>query len=196
VIGFLSPVYGVQNPYSHFMPAPPDFPPDLLARSGTPEEAFGPNRRFRTASTLVGGLLVALGFAGFVYGLFRARAGAPDAGVYTLLFGLLMAPGVAAVVLPRRMPATWVFVCPNGLVRARGDHWQAVKWDRLVRFEDATLSSGAVTIRQCRVVLDDGNEWGFLADYVDRYRRLAELLDEKVNGPAPEAGAGPEAAAD
>jgi hypothetical protein len=162
------------------MPTPPELPPDLLARFGPPDEAFGPNHRFRTASALVGGLLVVLGFTGFVYGLFRARAGAPDAGVYTLIFGLLMAPGVAAVVLPWRLPITWVFVCPNGLVRARGDQWQAVAWGRVVRFEDATISSGAVTMRQCRVVLDDGSEWGFLADHVDRYRRLAELLRARV----------------
>jgi hypothetical protein len=92
-----------------------------------------------------------------------------------------MTCGVVAVVFPRQVPPRWVFVCPRGLVRARGADWEAVEWSEVVRVEDATLSTGVVTSRQCRVVLAGGGEWGFLADYVGDYQRLTGVLRRKMN---------------
>ncbi|HEX3150957.1 MAG TPA: hypothetical protein VHR66_22955 [Gemmataceae bacterium] len=159
---------------------PPDLPADLLDRFGPPEEAFGPNLRFRTLSTLLGGFLIVLGFAGFVNGAALAAARDKSATIYMFLGGCLMAVGSAAVILPRRAPRTWIFVCARGLVRARGEDWESVEWDQVVRFDDVSMSSGVVAIRQCRVLLTDGTEWGFLADYVADFRRLMEMLRAKV----------------
>ena len=167
---------------------PPPVPPRLVDQFGEPEEVFGPNRRFRALSAIVGTLLVALGLAFFMAGGGAFQGGRPPGGLmYMLLGGSLMLVGAAAVILPRRVPQTWVFVCPGGLVRARGADWDDVGWADVVRFEDATSASRAVTVRQCRIVLKGGGEWGFLADYVADYRRLADLLRRKMNdgNPAP-----------
>lgn len=161
-------------------PAPPVLPANLLDRLGEPEDVFGPNRRFRTASTVAGGALVLLGFVFCLAGAAAGPArGAPGGQVYLLLGGGLMLCGSVAVLLPRQVPPTWVFVCPRGVARARGADWEAVEWAEVVRFEDATLAAG-VAMRQFRVVLAGGGEWGFLADYVADYRRLTDVLRRKV----------------
>ena len=159
---------------------PPILPANLLDRIGEPEDVFGPNWRFRTASALVGGALVLLG-VGFCLAWAAAVAdgGAPGGPAYLYLGGGLMSCGLVAVVLPRRVPPIWVFVCPRGLARVRGAVWEAVEWAEVVRVEDATLPA-VVTVGQCRVVLAGGGEWGFLGDYVADCRRLTEVLREKV----------------
>jgi hypothetical protein len=43
------------------------------------------------------------------------------------------------------------------------------------------LTHKAVAIRQCRIVLKGGTEWGFLADYIAEYGRLTEVLRRKVD---------------
>jgi hypothetical protein len=93
-----------------------------------------------------------------------------------------MASGAAAAVLPRHVPRTWVLACPRGLVRARGADRDALSGAKVARFEDAPLSAGAATTRQCRIVRSGGGEWGFLADYVAGYRLLAEVLRRKGVG--------------
>lgn len=159
---------------------PPDLPANLLDRLGAPEHVFGPNRRFRAASASVGSGLILLGVVFCLAWVAALPAGAgPRGPLYLLLGGGLIVCGLAAVVLPRQVPLTWVFICPRGLVRARGEIWEAVEWAEMVRVEDVTLPAGA-TVRQCRVVLAGGGEWGFLADYVADCGRLAEVLRQKV----------------
>lgn len=158
-------------------PVPPPLPANLLDRLGEPEDVFGPNWRFRTTSTLAGSALVLLGFVFCLAGATAREA--PGGQVYLLLSGGLMLCGSVAVLLPRRVPPTWVFVCSRGAARTRGADWEAVEWAEVVRFEDATLADG-VAVRQCRVVLAGGGEWGFLADYVADYRRLTDVLRRKV----------------
>jgi hypothetical protein len=164
-------------------PMPPAIPADLLDRFGEPECVFGPNMRFRVASVLLGALLLLLGLGFFLYGVVARVAQAPargSEGVLLLLGGGLMAVGAAAAVFPRSVPLNWVFVCPDGLVRTRGADWDAVAWADVSRFEDASLSGGAVATRQCRIVTTAGAEWGFLADGVAEYGRLAAVLRRKV----------------
>jgi hypothetical protein len=64
-----------------------------------------------------------------------------------------------------------------------------VSWADAARFEDATRAGDVVAVRQCRIVLTDGGEWHFLADYVAGYRRLAAVLrrtmDERDPPPGP-----------
>jgi hypothetical protein len=154
----------------------------LINRFGEPEEVFGPNRRFRAASAVLGAFLVLLGLVFFAAGGGAFQGAQPPGGLaYMWLGGGLMTVGVAAGVLPGRVPPTWVFVCSGGLVRARGAHWDDVDWAEVARFEDAALAGGAVAVRQCRIVLKGGGEWGFLADYIADYRRLADLLRRKVD---------------
>jgi hypothetical protein len=138
--------------------------------------------RFRVASFLLGALLLLLGLAFFLFGVAaRAAQGLRGSeGVLALLGAGLMAVGAAAVVFPRSVPLSWVFVCPGGLVRIRGADWDAVGWADVSRFEDASLSSGAMTIRQCRIVTADGAEWGFQANGVAEYGRLAAVMRRKV----------------
>ncbi|HSQ54782.1 MAG TPA: hypothetical protein VLM40_03475 [Gemmata sp.] len=159
---------------------PPVMPADLLGRTGAPEDVFGPNRRFRTASTLLGGGLMLLGIGlSLVWAAGIANGGPPGSSLYLLLGGGLIGIGAVAVVLPRQVPTTWVFICPRGLVRVRGADWEAVEWAEVVRVEDASLPAGE-TIRQCRVLLVGGREWGFLAEYVADCGRLIEVLRRKM----------------
>jgi hypothetical protein len=177
---------------------PPVLPGNLRDRVGEPEDVFGPNRRFRTASTIVGGALVLLGVGFCLVGAADLPAGgAPGRPVYLLVGGGLLICGLAAVVLPRQAPPTWVFVCRRGLVRVRGAEWEVVEWAEVLRVEDATLPTG-VTTRQCRVVLAGGGEWGFLANYVADFPRLTEVLRRKVaeRGPSRLGTADPGAASD
>jgi len=163
--------------------APPDLPPDLLNRLGPPEDVFGPNTRFLAQSTALGVLLVLMGFAGFVGGAAQYAERQTGAPIYMYLGGALMAVGSAAVILPRKGPRTWVYVCPRGLARARGENWEAVGWDQVARFQDATIEGQTSGIRQCRVILTDGTEWGFIENHLADYRRLKGLLRAKVDGP-------------
>jgi hypothetical protein len=96
-----------------------------------------------------------------------------------LTLGLVVLGGFC-IVAPRIVPANWVFVCPKGVVRTRGANREGVAWDEVTRFEDASLKSGITTIRQCRLVLKDGSEWGFIADWIGDCRKLAEVLRRKV----------------
>jgi hypothetical protein len=164
-------------------PTPPTIPPDLLDRYGEPEYVFGPNMRFRVTSVLLGALLFLLGLAFFLFGVAARVIQAPprgSEGVLLLLAAGLMAVGAGAVVFPRSVPLNWVFVCPGGLVCTRGADWDAVGWADVSRFEDMSLSGGAVTTRQCRIVTASGAEWGFLADWVAEYGQLAAVLRRKV----------------
>jgi hypothetical protein len=163
---------GLRETGKSFERNPPVVPPELLDRLGPPEDIFGPNLRFRTWSTLLGSFLTVLGFAFFVLGL----AGPPASRVLSLLGGGLMAVGVAAVVLPRRVPPTWIYVCSRGIARARGDDWSFANWDEVIKVEDVSISKGAVTVRQFRLVLAGRDDWGFIADC----RRLAEVLHRKI----------------
>jgi hypothetical protein len=163
------------------MPAqPPPLPPDLVARLGPSEELFGPNLRFRTQSTLLGGFLVVLGLVGFVFGGLRAAAHIRDGQIY-LFFGMvLMAVGSAAVILPRRAPLRWTFICARGLAQSERDGWRTVEWTEVRRATGVSMTSGVATIRQFRLDLTDGTEMGFLGDYVADYRRLSDVLRAKV----------------
>ena len=167
-------------------PSPPTLPPDLADRFGEPEHVFGPNLWFRAVSTVLGCFLALLGLALFIFGLAVVTAKLmPGGQVYLLLGGGLMTVGVAAVAFPRSVPRNWLFVCPGGLVRTRGTEWEGVGWAKMVRFEDASSTSGVVAVRQCRVVISDGDEWGFIADWIANYARLTTVLRQKVNGRSP-----------
>ena len=167
-------------------PTPPSIPTDLLERFGEPEHVFGPNMRFRFASALMGVFLTTLGFAFFVWGMADVRDGPKDGTgrILCLLGGGLMTVGAAAFILPRRVPLNWVFVCPNGLIRARGDVWDNVDWLDIARFECANFSGTTVTIRQCKIVTTAGVEWGFISDWIADYNGLTEVLREKVDKPS------------
>ncbi|OWK45612.1 hypothetical protein [Fimbriiglobus ruber] len=159
---------------------PPALPADLQERLGRPEDVFGPNWRFLTSSTIAGAGLVLLGVVFCsVWAASVPRGRAPEGPLYLLLGGGLMTCGLAAVVLPRQVPPTWIFVCPRGLVRVRVEDWRVIEWAEVIRFEDAALPAG-VQVRQCRLVLAGGGEWGFLANSVADYPRLTEVLRRKV----------------
>ena len=118
----------------------------------------------------------------FVMGLVAGGAQLPLAGwVSAKLTIPLAALGVVILIATRLVPLNWVFVCPDGVIRTRGEAWDGIRWVEVERFEDATLGQKGVTLRQCRLVLSDGREWGFLADYVADYPRLAEALSRKVS---------------
>lgn len=163
-----------------FRPKQPTVPHELSARFGEPEYAFGPNMRFRVVSAICGVALISMAL---LYALISIGPNpVPLAGgvSHMLTFGLIVLGGFC-IIAPRLVPANWVFVCPSGVIRARGANWSAVGWDEVARFEDATRNSGSTTIHQCRLVLNEGGEWGFLADWIGDYRTLAELLSRKVD---------------
>jgi hypothetical protein len=150
----------------------------LRDRFGNPEHVFGPNLRFRIVAGGIGIVLVVLGIIYFL----MAMAGVPlGAWVSAKLTVPMMALGVILLIGTRLVPVHWVFVCPRGLLRRRGDIWDHVGWSEVERFEDATLGQKGVTIRQCRIITTAGAEWGFLADHIADYGRLAELLRHKVD---------------
>src|SRR5262245_37970198 len=161
-------------------PTRPALPANLLARLGAPEHTFAPNRRFRTASTIVGLILVVLGIIFCLSWAANIPAGGAAGGKLNILLGGgLLLCGFVAIFGPRQVPPTWVFVCPQGLVRVRGADWEAVDWAKVLRFEEISASS-RVKVRQCRVVLADGTEWGFLADYIADFQKLTEALGRKM----------------
>jgi hypothetical protein len=92
----------------------------------------------------------------------------------------LVVLGVVVLLGTRLVPLKWVFVCPRGLVRTRGDAWDGLEWAEAMRFEDASLTHKGVTTRQCRIITKDGKEWGFLDDYIAGYGRLTEILRQRV----------------
>lgn len=163
---------------------PPAVPPEFVARLGDPDLVFGPNVRFRVASAACALVLVAVGVMLFLQGLGPGRAGVPLAGWVGGKVGVpLVLLGVVILIGGRLVPLNWVFVCPGGVVRTRGKTWDALGWAEVERFEDASLGGPkGISIRQCRLVLKGGGEWGFLADNVAGYGRLAAELRERVAG--------------
>ena len=135
--------------------------------------------RFRIVSVVCGVVLIAMAV---VYALMSIGPNpVPLAGGVSdmLTFGLIVLGGFC-IAAPRMVPVSWIFICPNGVVRGRGGNWRGVEWGQVTRFEDATMVDGKGTIRQCRLVLNDGSEWGFIADWIGDYRKLAEVLRRKV----------------
>lgn len=174
-------------------PTPPTVPPELTVRFGVPELTFGPNVRVRIAAAACSLLFVLMGVVFFLLG----QAGMPLAGWVSGTLGVpLVALGVVILIVVRLAPFNWVFVCPGGVIRTLGATWDGIGWDEIERFEDASLGHTGVTIRQCRLVLTDGGEWGFQSDHVAEYGRLVETLSQKVADrvapPAAARGTGPQ----
>ena len=166
-------------------PTTPSIPADLLAQYGEPEHVFGPNMQFRVRSLCLGVLLVVLGAAFFVIGVESRVNDRPkdgSSGLMVMLAAGLMAVGAGAVVFPRSVPLNWIFVCPGGLVRTRGEEWLAIAWSDVSRFENADLSDKAVTIRQCRIITSSGEEVAFSANWIADYQQLTAVLRQKWTG--------------
>jgi hypothetical protein len=162
-------------------PTPPEIPSELLTQFGEPEHVFGPNVRFRLLATLCGIILVGMGILFFVMGLGAGGARLPLADwVSARLAVPLVVLGGVVVLFTRLVPLNWVFVCPRGILRTRGDAWSSMEWTDAERFENASLTHRGVTARQCRIVRKDGTEWGFLADYISEYPRLTQVLQQRV----------------
>lgn len=159
-------------------PTPPAIPAEFLDRFGAPEHRFAPNVKFRVVAAVCGLIFLVMGVVFFALGVARLPLG-------DLVSGKLTAPLIAlgAIVLvgARLVPVHWVFVCPHGLIRRRGDAWEGLAWTEVERFEDATLGDKMVTARQCRIVTTAGAEWGFLADQVAEFDHLAAVLRRKVD---------------
>jgi hypothetical protein len=163
---------------------PPAITPELLDRFGEPEHVFGPNRRFRVLSAICGFVLVALGIYFVLLEMKVVGRGVPLSDmVATMIAAPLLALGVAAIVLPRRMPASWVVVCPHGLLCTRFGELEGIPWADVDRFEDATIASHSVTFRQCRINLKGGDTRAFLETQIADYPRLAELLQQRLARP-------------
>lgn len=164
-------------------PRPPALPVELLDRSGPPEAVFGPNMRFRRKSIGMGIVLVLLGVGFFGWSLALRLGPAPrdpSEVIFSCLAAGLFAVGGAAVYYPLSMRYDWVYVCPGGLIRTRGVHWDAVAWGDILRFDDCTMAGNVVTIRQCRIITVAGEEWGFLADSVADFDQLSARLRAKM----------------
>jgi hypothetical protein len=174
-------------------PTPPAVPQELIDQFGQPEDAFGPNTRFRVVAGVCGLAVLAVAAVFYALALGAGGGGLPrgDSANGLAALGLTAVAGLLLAMM-WVAPRNWVFVCPGGVVRTRGATWDGVGWSEVKRFEDATLGHKGVTIRQCRLVLKDGSEWGFLADHVAEYRRLGEVLRRKVaKGEAPPGFRGP-----
>jgi hypothetical protein len=162
-------------------PTPPAIPAELLTRLGEPEHVFGPNVRFRVVATVCGVILLVMGVFFFLLGLGAGGARLPLGDwVSARLAVPLVVLGAVVLIGTRLVPLNWVFVCPRGLVRTRGDAWDGLEWAEAERFEDASLTHRGVTSWQCRILTKDGKEWGFLADYIAGYGRLTEILRQRV----------------
>lgn len=164
---------------------PPTIPPDLLERFGEPEHSFGPNMRFRTQSVLLGTFLFLLGLAFLIVGLLERNGqqvglGGGGGGVLIVLASGLLAIGGVAIYLPFYLPRDWLFVCARGLVRYLNRDWVTLDWSDALRFEDVSLPQ----VRQCQIVTADGSKWGFIADLIADYKRLTEVLGEKMKAKA------------
>lgn len=162
----------------------PAIPADLLAEFGEPEQVFGPNRRTQIGFVVIGSLSVVFGclvLVGRWYKLPAADWFSPVIAVAMVVCGTIVIYGAW------RLPTSWVFVCPRGLVRMRGRvTWESRDWSEAVRFEDATMGAKGVTIRQSRLVWNFGPEWGFIANSVADYDRLVETLRQKMSARTPE----------
>jgi len=155
---------------------PPTIPTELQAELGEVEYAFGPNVRVRVVAILCGLILAGMGALFVVMSI----AGAPLTGrSETKLMAFFLVAGVAIIVGSRMLPMDWVFVGNRGLVRKRGSAWDGIAWSDVDRFEDASLTHKGIAIRQCRIVLNDGSEWGFISENFAEYGRLKEILKEK-----------------
>jgi hypothetical protein len=160
---------------------PPAMPAELLDRFGAPEQTFGPNVRFRALSVICGLILAALGVLFVMIRLAPRGVRLPLGDPAGAALGVpLLVIGAVAIFGPRMFPTTWLFVCPNGLVRSRGAAWDSLDWSEADRFEDATLTQNPVAIRQCQIVTTKGAAWGFLADWFADYNRLTEVLQRKM----------------
>jgi hypothetical protein len=160
---------------------PPAIPSELLDQFGEPEHAFGPNMRLHVVAAICGSVLVVMGVLFLLIGLAAGGAKFPLNDLVSVKIGVaLIFLGAVFLVGIRLVPRNWVFVCPRGLIRTRGTAWDGVGWTDVERFEDATLTHKGLTARQCRIVLKGGTEWGFLADYIADYRRLTEVLRQRV----------------
>jgi hypothetical protein len=158
---------------------PPAIPENLRTQFGEPEDVFGPNLRFRVVSVICGIVLIGMAIIYVVMSI--GPNPVPLAGgVSSMLTVGLLVLGAFCIAAPRIVPTSWIFICPRGIIRARGSNWDAIGWDEIARFEDATLKSGITTIRQCRLVLKKGGEWGFLADWIGDYRKLTQVLRTKL----------------
>ncbi|MEO2089822.1 MAG: hypothetical protein ABGY75_10045, partial [Gemmataceae bacterium] len=146
----------------------PTIPADLLAEYGDPEQAFGPNNRTRTGFVVIGG--ASLIFGGLLYAAWICKV--PVGQWFSTWVATAMMVGGAVVLYGAwKIPMSWVFVCPRGLVRKRGSRWEGRDWSEAVRFEDATIGYRGSSIRQSRLVWNFGPEWGFIADTVADYDR-------------------------
>jgi hypothetical protein len=156
---------------------PPAIPNELQTEFSDVEYAFGPKERIRGVATVCGMVLAGMG-ALFV---FMGIAGKPLIGRsenFIMVFFLVC--GVAIIVGARMLAMNWVFVCSRGLVRTRGSAWDGIAWSDINRFEDASMTHRGIAIRQCRLVLNDGSEWGFISENFAEYGRLTEMLKEKT----------------
>jgi hypothetical protein len=166
------------------MPAqPPPIPPELLERFGEPEHAFGPNMRFRTKACILGSMLILIGVSFLIFGFLdkdAQRFGRGGAAVMFLLGGCVLFMGGVSVYYPLRLSRDWIFVCPRGLVRYLNHDWETLDWSNALRFEDVSLPQ----VRQCRIDTADGSKWGFIADLIADYKRLTEVLAEKLKAKA------------
>ena len=43
--------------------------------------------------------------------------------------------------LPLSMRYDWVYVCPGGLIRTRGVHWDSAAWAEVARFDHGTIAT-------------------------------------------------------
>lgn len=163
------------------MPAqPPTIPPDLLERFGEPEHVFGSNVQYRKQSVILGSLLLLVGATFLVFGFLDRDAqnfGKGGGALMAILASGLLAMGFVAVYYPLRAPRNWLFVCPRGLIRYLNRDWDTLPWSDAVRFEDVSLP----LVRQFKIVVANGPEWGFISYWFADYRRLTEVLREKVD---------------
>jgi hypothetical protein len=145
------------------------------------EHFFGPKMQLRVVGGICGVILLVIG-GGFLLvqlSVVGGRLPLRDE-VSGMLAVPLTALGGLLLIGTRLAPLNWVFICQGGVIRKRGAVWESLPWAEVERFEDATLGRQGVIFRQCRLVLKNGREWGFLADHVTAYRQLAEVLRQKV----------------
>jgi hypothetical protein len=157
---------------------PPEIPSELQTQFGEVEYAFGPNVRIRGAATLLGLIFTGIGV---LILMLKVAGGMPGGWGETKYLVVMLVFGVAIIFGSRTMPMNWVFVCDRGIVRTRGSAWDGVDWGSIERFEDASMTHKGLAIRQCRIVLKDGSEWGFIADNIAEYSRLGAMLKHKTD---------------
>ena len=157
---------------------PPAIPTELQSQLGEVEHAFGPNARVRNLATILGLILTATGVLCLAFEVAGAIPGGKGENAF-IAFMLVL--GLAVAFGSRTMPMNWIFVCDRGLARTRGSAWDAVEWDGIDRFEDASMTHRQVSIRQSRIILNDGSEWGFVSDHIAEYKWLTEMLKQKID---------------